>query len=165
MLLGLALAIASGRAASGQLAAVGPEPLRFQKPVVLASLVLPPLAMRDPAPPLPVPQPAPAPATNAAPAPVSAPPLAVAPTNDTPVTVVPTNDTPVTVVPPTVIALVPAPDTNAPVILSPQLLLQFFQRIGTNRATSIIEPLDFRPADPPPLPSSTSTYLTPPRTP
>ena len=59
-------------------------------------------------------------------------------------------------------------DPDAPPILSPQMLLHFFnQWSGTNSAptTTIVTPVEFTPPRPFAPPSSTSTYLSPPKTP
>lgn len=168
---GLALVWAQTGTATGYLPATGPAPLRFQKPAPVASLVLPPLLMHDPVPPAPeaaVAKPAPvvAKAPAAAEAPVAAPAQPTVTPAPAPAPVaIQTNAMNVVVPPPTLLPTTTS-DTNAPAVLSPQMLLHFFnQRNAPNRATTIVTPVEFSPARPPAPPSSTSTYISPPKTP
>lgn len=149
-MVGLGLVAAQTGDASDYLATIGPAPLRFQKPALVASLALPPLLMHDPVPPPPEVVP-----TKPAPVAANPPPAAEAPVS-------------APALPPPALLPPATSDTNAPPILSPQMLLHFFnQWSGTNRAptTTIVTPVEFTPPRPFAPPSSTSTYLSPPKTP
>jgi len=166
MMVGLGLVAAHTGDASDYLAAVGPAPLRFQKPALAAGLALPPLLMHAPGPPhlevVPTNSaPVAADPRPAAEAPVSAPGLPPVPVA-TPTHVVDV------VVPPPALPPPARSDPDAPPILSPQMLLHFFsQWSGTNSVstTTIVTPVEFTPPRPFAPPSSTSTYLSPPKTP
>jgi hypothetical protein len=130
-------AIAFGGDHSGYLPRIGPAPLRFQPPSKgpEITVTLPPLAMSDP--------PAPPPEHE------------VIITNDT-VTVEEAPETE------------PAPTTQQPAVVvepafTPQMLLQFFNRKGTNangNESSVILPYQFLPPSNPtiPAPPSKATY-------
>ncbi len=157
-MVGLGLVAPQTGAAGGYLALIGPAPLRFQKPAPVASLVLPPLLMHDPV--LPPPEVDPVPAAAKPPEPPLGPPAPVLPT----VLAAPQTNAVIVIVPPATVLPTPAFDTNAPPILTPQMLMHFFNH--TNRAPSIVMPVEFNPGRPPAAPSSTSTYiLSPPRKP
>ena len=167
-MVGLGLVAAHTGDASDYLAAIGPAPLRFQKPALAASLALPPLLMHDPGPPHPEVVP-----TNSAPVDADPRPAAEAPASASapalpPVPVAtPTHAVDVVLPPPDL----PPParsDPDAPPILSPQMLLHFFNKwSGTNSVstTTIVAPVEFIPPRPSAPPSSTSTYLSPTKTP
>jgi hypothetical protein len=54
-------------------------------------------------------------------------------------------------------------DTNSPSIVSPQLLMRYFlERMATNDPSASRAPLSFSPPLPPPIPSSSATYSSPP---
>lgn len=124
-----------GKPSPGYLAKVGPAPLRFKAPAKgpEATVALPPLVMTDPPPPPPE-EYGPPPPTNA------------------PVAVVET------VAPPE-----PAPVQTValPPVLSPQLLIPFFNRSGTNQDVGVVVPYQFSPpAATIPAPPSRAVYST-----
>ncbi len=160
-MVGLGLVSAHTGDASDYLAAVGPAPLRFQKPALVAGVALPPLLMHEPVTPHPEvvltnPPPVAANPPPAAEAPVSAPGLPPVPV------ATPTNAVDV------VVPLPATSDPNASPILSPQMLLHFFNRWSGTKSfstTTILPPVEFTPPRPFAPPSSTATYLSPPKTP
>jgi hypothetical protein len=137
---------------------VGPPPLRFQLPPSPDRRAeLPPLLMRDPAPPVPEPLPEPAlvPPEPIPDAPSPAPP---------PPDISPGIDSPVPVPVPELNTTNQAVASDSLVTgqnetLKPQFLLRFFNR-GTNGSTTVLAPFGFTPPAPGPAPSSRGNYST-----
>ncbi len=161
--------------ATGYLPAVGPAPLRFQELVSVAPFALPPLQMHDPEPPAVEAAPTKSAPSAANTTPAVEPPVAASalPTLSPKTVPTATDTNAVNVVEPLQIPLLiplpmpTPPDASAPAILSPQMLLHFFnQQNSTNRASTLVTPVEFSPARPSTLPSSTSTYIvSPPKSP
>jgi len=146
--------LASGvLAASGYLPAVGPVPLRFRPAAQPATnLVFIPLPPPDP----------PSPPPDAS----SAPPAPPAATNteakQTPPVIPPSSPGPTNTVASGPASPNDAASGSAPLI-SPQMLLRYFNRATNGAAAGIIAPVDFAPPAPATPPSSTATYSTDPR--
>lgn len=124
-----------GKPSIGYLAKVGPAPLRFKAPAKMPEeiLPLPPLAMEEP--------PAPPPEEMGPPPPPVMPVVAAEPEPEPPPQ---------------------QPVVQPPPILSPQMLVPFFSRVGTNDVTAIV-PYQFSPPSGPssiPAPPSKATYTT-----
>jgi hypothetical protein len=127
---------------SGYLVTVGPSALRFQQPPTPKTTVtiLPPLPVAD--------------TTPAA----TAPPLP-APVADQQQTSQATNET-VAVQSSPALALPLLPEATNEVLVTPQMLLEFFRQ-KTGHATSVVLPLNFIPPQTAYRPSSTASYESP----
>jgi hypothetical protein len=132
-----ALAVASVAAAgSGYLACVGPAPLRFREvpPPVTNQVVL---AVPDPEPV----------ATIASPAPFGPMPELRPPSSEPPAI---TNE-----------AASAIPDTTSPEeVVSPQMLLKYFNKSTNGASSSVVMPMGFTPPKSPEPPASKATYST-----
>ena len=162
LMVGVLVFSARANSLSGYLPAVGPSPLRFQSPPArVIAIALPPLQMgteEPPAPPVPV---------DIAPVEIAVTPLAPAvaqpaTSNAIAPTPTPTATNVVTAIAANRAPTVIVPETEAAPVVSPQMLLQFFQTkaaSSTNREVSVMTPLGFNPARPAPTPSSTAAYI------
>lgn len=130
---------------SGYLVAVGPSALHFQQPPAQkpTPAVLPPLPIADTTP-----------AATASPPP-SAPSSVAGPRETSSFT----NET-VAVQSPPSITLPMLPETTNEVLVTPQMLLEFFRQ-KTGHETSVLLPLNFIPPQTSSRPSSTASYDSP----
>ena len=129
---------------SGYLVTVGPSALCFQQPPVPKPVVvLPPLPIADTTPSATATPPSPAPT------PVAGQQEKSQPTHET-----------VAVQSPPALALPMLPETTNEVLITPQMLLEFFRQ-KTGRDTSVVLPLNFIPPQTSYRPSSTASYDSP----
>ena len=133
--------VSSGAAAPGYLATVGPAPLRFRSLITVVTPRSQPIVT------------------------VNQPPVATVVTNESAATPAPhvTLDTnsPV-IVPPTPAAITNevymTPALRPDDVISPQMLLRYFNRSTNGTSTTILAPLNVTPAKPAEPPSSKATY-------